>query len=243
LEAAVTERERQRFVDQVWREKEEEHGFPCPALLRRLVKPRDYLTGHHDEDTERQDFRDGVDDCIEQQLPVIFHFAAGFASAFVGEAEDEAEGQQSGKRVYQKCFERRLRIFGFVAERALPPLGVLRGDFRIAPKRMPWRELSAAWNRAFPHDPMTPELLRVAYWRAKQAGLGEVYRRRQLQGLADMLASLPAFIRDLSIIDQVRHSRTGLSLGEIRREVERLKLAARAEQRSIAPTRMAKSRS
>ena len=238
----MTEGEIQKFAERVWREKGEEHGFPCPPLLRRLVNPKDYFTGHH-EDTERQDFRDAVDDYFRQQLPVIFHFATEFASAFVGEPEDEADGQHSGKRVYQKCFERRLRIFGFVAERALPPLGVLSGDFSPALQRIPWRQLCPAWNRAYPHDRMTPELLRVAYWRAKQAGLGEVYRRCQLQNLADMLSALPPFVRHPDLMSQIRHSRTGLSLAELQREVERMMPTARAEQRGVTPPRMAKSRS
>jgi hypothetical protein len=88
---------------------------------------------------------------------------------------------------------------------------------------------------------MTPELLRVAYWRAKQAGLGEVYRRRQLQDLADMLASLPPFVRQLDL-SQMQYSRMGLSLAELQREVERLMPTASAEQRSGTPARIARSR-
>lgn len=238
----MKDRERQRFIDRVWREKGRKYGFSCPPLLRRLVDPDRYFMGYQDDDMEQEDFAGAVDEFFSTQLPIILRFAAESASALASQPADKADGQSSDKRVYQKCFERRLRIFAFVAERALPPLGVLGGDFSIAPKRMPWRQLCAQWNKAYPHDPMTPELLRVAYWRAKQAGLGEVYRRRQLQDLADMLAALPSFVRHPEIMSQMRHRRTGLSLEQLQREVERLTPAARAEQRRVTPTGTAKSR-
>jgi len=161
------------FVRRVWAEAERRHGVSVHPLLRRFVDPDDYLTDHGDEEEDRDMFREAVDRFILEDLPGVWREFRDFAGAFLSSngvqhtSLEAATPESPGRRFYPKCLQRHLRIVGFVAEHALPPPGVLRGDFSAPRTGIPWKKLWPEWNRTFVYDQMsTRESLRVAYARA-----------------------------------------------------------------------------
>jgi len=218
-------------VAQAWREVERAAGYECPPLLKRLVNTEDFFAPRTDVEREEEDLRGVLDDFMRDRLPLVFYWSAEFASTFVEEAEGEAsppsertdEKRPGRRRVYQKPFERRVRILGFVAERVLHPLDLLTGRFGTTGRRIAWRELAPIWNKAFPYDAMTTEELRVAYWRAKRDNeVRRIYVRRKLQEVSAILMPTHPFMRAMLTSPMARQIRVvpfGVSLEELRRVV------------------------
>tara|TARA_Y100000310_G_scaffold317685_1_gene370817 strand:+ start:567 stop:1262 length:696 start_codon:yes stop_codon:yes gene_type:complete len=80
----------------------------------------------------------------------------------------------SGKRS-QRCFEKRLYLVKFVMDRRLAIANWKRKSFALR-KRISWKQVCAEWNKAHPHDPMTPAVLKVGYYRAiAEEGIQRAY--------------------------------------------------------------------
>ena len=217
---------------QAWKEVERVVGYECPPLLKRLVNTGDFFGPGTDVKREEKDLRGVLRDFMRDRLPVVFYWSVEFVSTFIEETEGEAsppsekadEKRPGRQRVYQKPFERRVRILGFIAERVLHPLDLLAGRFGTAGRRIPWRELAPAWQEAFPHDPMTAEELRVAYWRAKRDGdVRQSYVSRKLREVAEMLTPAHPLMRAIvtsPMAKQIRIEPFGVSIEELRRLVE-----------------------
>lgn len=76
------------------------------------------------------------------------------------------------KKRYQRCFEKRLHVVEFVLFRRLS-FGCLMpflADGSIIPlkplKHFDWKWEAARWNEAHPHDHLTPDSLKVKFYRA-----------------------------------------------------------------------------
>jgi len=68
---------------------------------------------------------------------------------------------------YQKPFQRRLELIGFVAERVVPFPSLLEGTFDMKGQRIPWRQLSEEWDRTHPCDEKPLNTLKREYFAAR----------------------------------------------------------------------------
>lgn len=90
----------------------------------------------------------------------------------------EVKESESGKH-YGRCFEKRLYLVEFVMKRFLMDgeggQSVLTSYQRRTSKRIDWKRTCLEWNDAHPSDPMSPEVLKVRYYRA----IAQVYVQRE----------------------------------------------------------------
>jgi hypothetical protein len=156
-----------KAIDAVWRRQERKHGVRVAPELRRMVEER-YLTGLHDSDVELEDFEQGVEGFVQQELPAIIAFVKTQAASPRAESLPVPVKLRARARTYRKPFERRLHILGFVASSVVPFPYLLQRSLDTAGRRIGWKRLVGEWNQAHPHDPFTSETLRVAYYRASR---------------------------------------------------------------------------
>jgi len=69
------------------------------------------------------------------------------------------------KKRYQRCFEKELYIVSFVILKLKPYILDVKETF-ISRPRADWKQLRDEWNKAHPFDRMSPEVLKVRYFRA-----------------------------------------------------------------------------
>jgi hypothetical protein len=184
--------EPRRQIDAVWRDAEKKHCVRVPPEFRRMVERR-YFGDYHDWETQLGDFIDAVDDFIENEMPVILTYVRQQAASPRAIALGGGRAHPRGRsRIYQKPFERRLRIVDFVAQTEVPFPYLLQRRLDTGGRRIFWGPLSTEWNRTHPDDPLGREPLRVAYTRARnEPYLREVYFDRKFAAWARIGDELP----------------------------------------------------
>jgi hypothetical protein len=143
-----------------------------------------------------EDLLDGLDDFMTEELPWLF-VAVKESHGEAAVARRREEERTESRRSYDKPFKRRLHVVEFVADRALPLSALLHRTLDdTGGKRLPWRGLSAEWNKMHPYDQMTPAALRRTYWRAKREGrLRAVYFEQALGDYSKVFEKAQAYVQ------------------------------------------------
>ena len=136
----------------IWVKWERKWGRPIPQGFRERFKQNIEKTPG-----EEGIYLDDLDGLLRESFE-MFELLDYFAN------RKKAKGSASGKR-YQRCFEKRLYLVEFVMDRRLTIANWNRRSFALR-KRINWRELCEEWNKSHPNDPMSPEVLKVRYYRA-----------------------------------------------------------------------------
>ncbi len=169
-------RDSERLKRAIWVKAEKRLGIAVPPESRANFEEN---LGYHNEDTALEDFEATLDDfCRSAELLCL--------SEYFSDRKGPKEAV-IGKR-YQKCFEKSLYLVEFVMDRrplrkhALTFLDALKGG------RINWKRVRAEWNEANPHDPMSPGVLKVRYYRAIAAeDIQREYYRRRYQNMAGVM--------------------------------------------------------
>jgi len=84
------------------------------------------------------------------------------------------------KKRYQRCFEKRLYLVEFIMERYLSKANRERKSILLR-KRIKWKQMCIEWNKAYPNDHMSPEVMKVKYYRAiTEEDIQQEYLKRSL---------------------------------------------------------------
>ena len=84
----------------------------------------------------------------------------------------------ASRKRYQRCFEKRLYIVSFIIGHRNPIIFEWPEAFAL--ERFDWKQVCAKWNEAHPYDRMSPELLKVRYYRAiAEEDIQQEYLRRR----------------------------------------------------------------
>ena len=137
--------------DAIWAKWERKVRMPLPQEFRDEIE-RDLDRGPGDEDITLADL-DGL----------IWEFFDKFERLEYLSSR-KPKHSASSKR-YHRCFEKRLYLVEFVMDRRLTIANWKRKSFALR-KRINWKRVCAEWNKAHPHDPMSPATLKVRYYRA-----------------------------------------------------------------------------
>jgi hypothetical protein len=187
----MTEKEFREAVDDIWKQAEREHGIRRVAPELRLMLEQRCLGVDHGTEVDLRDFAQDVDDFIGQELPLIMALVQRLAANPQAENLPERVKLRGRTRLYQKPFERRLRIVDFVAQRAVPFAHLVQRELDTAGRQVDWKNMSDEWNKAYPDDTMSPERLRVMWERARREEyLRETYFDGKFRDWAKLAESL-----------------------------------------------------
>ncbi|GAH81764.1 unnamed protein product, partial [marine sediment metagenome] len=118
------------------------------------------------------------------------------------------------KKRYQRCFKKRLYLVEFIMRRYLTIANWNRKSI-YSRKRINWKQMCLEWNEAHPNDHMSPEVLKVRYYRAiaEEAIQREYIERSFIRVPMNVGAEVYDFVK---ITDSEGNERIG-NIGSIRR--------------------------
>jgi hypothetical protein len=167
VSGAMTEEEYRKTIGAIWTRQERKYRVRVAPELRLMLEHR-CLGVDHDTEVDLRDFAQDVDGFIGQELPLIMALVQRLAANPQAGNLPERVKLRGRTRVYQKPFERRLRILDFVAQHRVPFEHLLQRSLDTAGRRIGWDDMCAKWNSEHPDDVMKPEQLRVMYERARR---------------------------------------------------------------------------
>jgi len=143
----------------LWAKWERDKGILIPDDFRKRCEE---AIGLVDEDVTLADLNDYVEDRFND---LEFLRAANYFSN-----RKKSKGSTPKKR-YQRCFEKRLYLVEFIMKRlsAITKRGhksILDVYIQRLHKRIGWKQMCLEWNEKHPNDCMSPEVLKVRYYRA-----------------------------------------------------------------------------
>lgn len=151
--------------DYIWARWEKAQGMPLlPDFRKSFEADLEVIAG--EEDIALKDL-DGLLEDFFKRLALMDHFKPGARRDYFSPRK-QPEGSKPTKR-YQRPFEKRLYLVEFVMERHLmiANQGHKSVNYGLGlRKRIDWKQMCADWNKAYPNDNRSPEVLKVRYYRA-----------------------------------------------------------------------------
>lgn len=140
-----------------WRKQERQWGIYMPQPVRKVIEDIAGPVCHYGD---VEDFKGTLTDFMRLTHAVLQHMAN------VNKRQSANEpGEATGRKRYQRSFEKRLHLVEFVAEHELTVKSLLEETFAHH-TRFNWKQICTDWNEAHPYDPMTPAVLKATYYRA-----------------------------------------------------------------------------
>ena len=142
----------------LWKKWERDKGIRIPDDFRKKCEE---AVGLVDEDVTLTDLNDYIEDRLEdvELLQIVKYFS------------NRKRPKVAATKHYQRCFEKRRYLVEFIMKRFLAI--TKRGHKSILDiyvqrlhKRIDWKQMCVEWNEKHPHDCMSPEVLKVRYYRA-----------------------------------------------------------------------------
>jgi hypothetical protein len=228
-------KEIQKRINRIWANQEKEIGVSIPDILRSLIE-NDMLAGINDKEA-LEDFESALPDYLRIYL-------IGLKARSLLEHQKEVPVISVKKRMYQKCFERRLRIVGFIIDRKLNLNNMIQRNLKIR-GHIDWKQITNAWNKAYPYDRIQPEVLKVEFYRAKsEEYLRQVYLNKKdeewnevfaselkawepaIKELSEITLKIPSLSSDLELLQQGMAKLTEMApaLDDISKEIKGIAL-------------------
>ena len=132
----------------LWARLERKNGLPFNEKFRDKMEQR---YADHGAEVDLQDLKGGVEDFI--QLWRVRSYLPATRTP-----------RHPPQKKYQRPFRKRVYLVNFVINHQLQASVRKRTlDLR---RRINWKTTCEAWNKAHPHDPMTPSVIKATYYRA-----------------------------------------------------------------------------
>ena len=152
---------KQEFISKknaIWKNAEKKHNCKIPEFVRTLIENK-----LGDPGDEQQEYLD----CLERQIDddiKIFIQGINYGNNKNGKQIDQQE--VNNKQIYQKPFERRLRLVTFVSDKVLN-FNDFNNQSLKPTKRINWKKINGMWNKEYPFDIMTIPVMKAEYFRAR----------------------------------------------------------------------------
>ena len=170
----MNEQEFQRQKNEIWKKYEKEYNGLIPFKIRWLIENDIQITNN-------KEYLDYLDRSLPDILDDLNHMPKKYDQA------TKTEPKISGKRTYQKPFEKRLYLVDFI----FPLTKVNLRERSFYPhKRIDWIQKCKEWNEKHPYDRRTNKTLRQEFYRViRDDDLRQEYFRRKEEEI--LLSFLP----------------------------------------------------
>lgn len=171
------------------RKQERQWGIHVPDSVRRLME--DMAGAVHDDD-DLEYFKSTLTDYMTLIAAVLGHHMVNDKKRHSANELGEA----TNRKRYQRSFEKRLHLVGFVSAKVLGLENLV--DWSFTPhKRIKWGQVCNKWNKEHPYDLMTPAVLKATYYRAiTEADIQREYFNRRYREIEILRKELREPITD-----------------------------------------------
>jgi hypothetical protein len=220
----MKEKDFERRKRAIWAKHEKTFGQPIKPVIRNFIENGLLHLGFHDSDAE------DLDSLVPDYLRLIALWVDNNLPGGNSSRQSDTWDNIPKKR-YQKCFERRLHLIGFVGKEFLNLNHLVDQSF-TPHKRLKWGPICDKWNKAHPYDPMTSAVLKVEFYRAiAEKDIQREYFVRKEKEIADAMAPMMESLTRLTtslqpgiekIVESLIHSRNEFNF-QIRALIDVLK--------------------